>query len=1333
MRRVRSKFGSDLRLGRSGWTVSVRGLVLLLLPLTVYAGQSLVLTPGVKGTVVDPNLPQEQSWRVEFQVSDWTLPPQGVYSAYLFYLGGTGASVLIYPDGRLAFTDLRDSVSRRQPCFLSLAGHTSILARFQRDTAQKRIVCESWNSDGSGYQRDQDTIAASPAWGSSGGSMGNANTSAALGFLRVSKGVVPDGSQPPTGWNAGDWTELKLDGTLEDASGNGHNATLIGAAYTTTAALPPTAIARGYGVPSWSKFSTLRAGYPARLDGSGSYSLESPKLNYAWQQLEGPTTVRWSDTTSSTPTIEGLIFGTYKFRLQVTDGNGGTGSTDVEVGAVATDDNGVVVYPDSKLDILLGPSKMFGANPWEWLDYRNQELFETWADKYEINGGTWRLETDLKSVNGIPRNGTVYATAGSNKIYGVGTNFKDVFCGGQTGPAVGTPFMVPRIPEVAANQTPRPYPRLMVSCQSDTEITMASGWVWERGTVNPPGVAWGTWNICTDCGDWKGESTQSNINFYDNALADYALYYRSGWNKARDSARWLADRWYRSPWILGTMTTPRDYALASTYIRAAVDGGNPDYDLWPSLRQFTDRCYSSYGYAHKGTIADVREASYCLAFTGLQGLLDPDPANKAVAQSRLVDSYDWMWGTQQHPNGNYVSTEIEGDFSRTFAVSHGSTVVTRVLGDPIPPDYCGVPYASGGTISLSTDRVTISGTGTNFTGSAGKVIVLRGKLDGQPWSMIAKIASSPAPTVNSLTLVHPWRGDLGSVSGSQWRIYNAGILNTGSNTMFFGQTDAKGVYPSPRILDTDNWYWCTVVDGNTFILDKPYTGDTSGGNVYRRPTWQILTGQGSQPFMHGITAWGLNYASEALKGYNDAVSDQYRASMNKVVDWTWNYGRNPATNGLFYGVEFSNCWNLTILPALACGQDQSGSSNERAYDVETNSGFARKYLNTRSGDDLARGDQWYTFQFARQGYASPFPGDGYYAEVIDPCCWKYSNEKGYGQVFGVGQSYQWPAARLGGVSPPIPQMVSLDLDLGQAASARVTVTQPSSATTQYLCSSSPCQVEVDARQGAHWAQIEYLSSTGQVLSKTQPDLISGSGVSISVTGAVVTPAIITLSASQTVQFTATFSGTTDSGVTWSISPAVGSISSSGLYTAPADVTASQSVLVRATSLADNSKSATSVITLSPLPISTGPSADSVSPDASDGPGQTFTFVFSDGQSATNLTTAAIVFAPALEAQNSCYVLYDQNSGTIRLDWDDITGYEIKPVGSSDILQNSQCAIGASSVTMADRSITITLDITFTSAFAGPKNIYMYAAEGDGSTNTAWIQKGTYAVVAPPKP
>jgi hypothetical protein len=148
-----------------------------------------------------------------------------------------------------------------------------------------------------------------------------------------------------------------------------------------------------------------------------------------------------------------------------------------------------------------------------------------------------------------------------------------------------------------------------------------------------------------------------------------------------------------------------------------------------------------------------------------------------------------------------------------------------------------------------------------------------------------------------------------------------------------------------------------------------------------------------------------------------------------------------------------------------------------------------------------------------------------------------------------------------------------------------------------------------------------------------------------------------------------------------------------------------------------------------------PTADSVSPNGGSGFIQTFTFVFSDSQSSTNLADAAILFGSSLSASNSCFVVYDRNRGTIQLEWDSVLGNEITPVGSSTILQNTQCAVGATSVTATALSTTIILDITFTSAFNGLKNIYMYGADGDGSINTGWVQEGAYTVAAlsPPIP
>jgi hypothetical protein len=79
----------------------------------------------------------------------------------------------------------------------------------------------------------------------------------------------------------------------------------------------------------------------------------------------------------------------------------------------------------------------------------------------------------------------------------------------------------------------------------------------------------------------------------------------------------------------------------------------------------------------------------------------------------------------------------------------------------------------------------------------------------------------------------------------------------------------------------------------------------------------------------------------------------------------------------------------------------------------------------------------------------------------------------------------------------------------------------------------------------------------------------------------VSPAAVALSASQSQQFTASVSGSS-LGVVWSMSPSVGTLSTSGLYTAPPAVSAAQTVTIHAT-LADGSKSGTATVTLQPAP------------------------------------------------------------------------------------------------------------------------------------------------------
>ena len=79
----------------------------------------------------------------------------------------------------------------------------------------------------------------------------------------------------------------------------------------------------------------------------------------------------------------------------------------------------------------------------------------------------------------------------------------------------------------------------------------------------------------------------------------------------------------------------------------------------------------------------------------------------------------------------------------------------------------------------------------------------------------------------------------------------------------------------------------------------------------------------------------------------------------------------------------------------------------------------------------------------------------------------------------------------------------------------------------------------------------------------------------------VSPSSATLAPGGSQRFTATVTGTSNTAVTWSLSAPVGAISSTGLYVAPTSVSTQQTVTVRATSVADLTKSASATVVVNP--------------------------------------------------------------------------------------------------------------------------------------------------------
>src|SRR5204863_254784 len=70
------------------------------------------------------------------------------------------------------------------------------------------------------------------------------------------------------------------------------------------------------------------------------------------------------------------------------------------------------------------------------------------------------------------------------------------------------------------------------------------------------------------------------------------------------------------------------------------------------------------------------------------------------------------------------------------------------------------------------------------------------------------------------------------------------------------------------------------------------------------------------------------------------------------------------------------------------------------------------------------------------------------------------------------------------------------------------------------------------------------------------------------------------------------------------------------------------------------------------------------------------------------------------------------------------------VGVAGTLSNSQCSINAGGTTVSGNgnALTVTVPITFTGAFAGSKNVYMWASTVGGQSS-GYAERGTWTVTA----
>lgn len=222
--------------------------------------------------------------------------------------------------------------------------------------------------------------------------------------------------------------------------------------------------------------------------------------------------------------------------------------------------------------------------------------------------------------------------------------------------------------------------------------------------------------------------------------------------------------------------------------------------------------------------------------------------------------------------------------------------------------------------------------------------------------------------------------------------------------------------------------------------------------------------------------------------------------------------------------------------------------------------------------------------------------------------------------------------------------------------------------------------------------------------------------SASTVGVTVSPSSVTLAVKGTQQFSAAVTGSSNTAVTWSVSgtgcsgSACGTITSGGLYTAPAAVPSS-TVSVKATSVADTTKSALATVTIhaaTAVTVTVSPSSATVSV----GNQQQF------AATVTGTTNTAVSWSLS-GCSGSC--------GTVSS-----TGLYTAPAsvpssGKVTVVATSVADPGVSGGATVTIAGTPTLTITPANSTIKPQGTIQFAASGTGSGIVVWGASGAGCV------
>jgi len=223
------------------------------------------------------------------------------------------------------------------------------------------------------------------------------------------------------------------------------------------------------------------------------------------------------------------------------------------------------------------------------------------------------------------------------------------------------------------------------------------------------------------------------------------------------------------------------------------------------------------------------------------------------------------------------------------------------------------------------------------------------------------------------------------------------------------------------------------------------------------------------------------------------------------------------------------------------------------------------------------------------------------------------------------------------------------------------------------------------------------------------------------------PASATLAASQTQQFTANVTGTSNTAVTWSMSPNVGTLTPNGntaVYTAPSSISLPQTVTVTATSAAAPVRVASSAVSLT-TPVTAPPTISvNITPTAaslSASKTQQFTATVSGGSN----TAVSWKISPSVGTliPNGNTAVYTAPSS--------ITLAQTVTVTATSVANATRFASAAVSLTLSAPSVSVGITPT-TATLSTTVKTQQFTASVAGTTNTSvtWKMSPNVGTIAP---